>query len=116
MATAGPELAQAAGAAFKVMVIQCGWALTGSKTESRGASGGHGERYAGIGVVPGLGWLGPQVSSVGSGGPGAAFLWTVAVPPLRTSGAEGRNDHCEGSLSPALWALDVMALKMVLRW
>lgn len=82
MATAGPELAQAAGAAFKVMVIQCGWALTGSKTESRGASGGHGERYAGIGVVPGLGWLGPQVSSVGSGDPGAAFLWTVAVPPL----------------------------------
>lgn len=56
----GTDLAQAAGATVKVTVIQCGCALMGSKTESRGASGGHGERCAGIGVVPGLGWSGSK--------------------------------------------------------
>lgn len=102
MATAGPELAQAAGAAFKVMVIQCGWALTGSKTESRGGA------RAGLAgppsVICGLRWSWCRLPV------------DCCSAPLRTSGAEGRNDHCEGSLSPALWALDVMALKMVLRW
>lgn len=82
MATIGAELAQAAGAACRVTVIQCGWTLKGSKTESRGASG------ASIGVVPGLGCSGPQGSFVGSGGHGAAFLWS---PPLELS--EGRSNH-----------------------
>lgn len=73
----GTHLAQATGATFKVTVTQCGCALMGSKTESRGASGGHGEKCAGIGVMPGLGWSGSQGTSVGSGGHGAAFLWTT---------------------------------------
>lgn len=68
-------------------------------------------------MVPGLCRVGPQGLSMGSGAHGTAFPWTkMAVPTFPTPGAEGRNNHCEGSLSPASWGLDVIALEMMSWW
>lgn len=40
----------------------------------------------------------------------------IAVPILPTSGAEGRNNHCAGSLSPVFWDPHVIALETVWWW